>query len=113
MRWGGEALTPDVSGPGFFRTAGPNPFSFSCGTLPSLDAAGKLLSMAQLTVAIVLPAAGVPRQVRLTFGEVVALLEQDQASKLGTQLIELAAIARSQDASSAERPLWDPHVVSG
>ncbi len=57
--------------------------------------------MAQLTVAIILPAAGVRRQVRLTMGDVVALLEPDQASKLGTQLIELAAVARAQDEARA------------
>jgi hypothetical protein len=68
--------------------------------------------MAQLTVAIVLPAAGVPRQVRLTFGDVVALLEQDKATTLGTQLIELAAIARGQDASGDRPPAPRSLLVS-
>ncbi len=53
--------------------------------------------MAQLMVAIILPAAGVPRQVRIMMGETVVLLEQEQALKLGVQLIELGAVARAQD----------------
>jgi len=65
----------------------------------------------QLTVSLVRSVAGGARQVRLGVGDIVVTLSIDWATKLGVQLIEIAAVGRAQEAPAT--PPDPPRLVSG
>jgi phosphate-selective porin len=54
---------------------------------------------------------GQPRDIVVKFGETLLILPADSATKFGTQLIELAAVARAQDAAATIAPAPAPTLI--